>query len=101
MWKYSFKREKSSSGNEVNKFQVLYPQSGISNYVYLKNNGAEEFVTITLYDILGKKLFILQRMVTSVPQTISMENYNSGVYFMKIESENGVQVIKIRINKGG
>ncbi len=93
--------ENPPPGNEVNKFQVLYPQSGISNYVYLKNNGAEEFVTITLYDILGKKLFILQRMVTDVPQTISMENYNSGVYFMTIESQSGLQVIKFRINKGG
>jgi hypothetical protein len=88
-------------GSEVNKFQVLYPQSGISNYVYLKNNGVEEYVKITLYDIMGKKLFILEQMVTDVPRIISLENYNSGVYFMTIESQSGVQVIKIRINKGG
>ncbi len=87
------------SDNEVNKFQVLYPQSGISNYVYLKNNGIEEYVKITLYDIMGKKLFIINQMVTDVPRVISMENYNSGVYFMTIESQGGVQVIKIRINK--
>jgi lysyl endopeptidase len=88
-------------GNEVNKFQVLYPQSGISNYVYLKNNGVEEYVRITLYDIMGKKLFILDQMVTDVPRIISMGNYSSGVYFMTIQSQNGVQAIKIRINKGG
>jgi lysyl endopeptidase len=88
-------------GNEVNKFQVLYPQSGISNYVYLKNNGTEEFVKITLYDILGKKLFILEQMVTAVPRIISLENYNSGVYFMTVESQSGRQVIKIRINQAG
>jgi lysyl endopeptidase len=86
-------------GSEGNKFQVLYPQSGISNYVYLKNNGIEEFVTITVYDILGKKLFIMKQMVTAVPRIISLENYNSGVYFLTIESQNGTQVIKIRINK--
>ena len=87
--------------SEANKFQVLYPQSGISNYVYLKNNGVEEFVTITLYDVMGKKLFILEQMVTAVPRIISLENYNSGVYFITIGSQSGVQVIKIRINKGG
>jgi hypothetical protein len=91
--------ENPPPGSEVNKFQVLYPQTGISNYVYLKNNGIEEFVTITLYDILGKKLFILEQMVTSVPRIISLENHNSGVYFITIQSQSGVQVIKIRINK--
>jgi hypothetical protein len=50
---------------------------------------------------MGKKLFILEQMVTDVPRIISLENYNSGVYFMTIESQSGVQVIKIRINKGG
>jgi len=93
--------ENPPPGSEVNKFQVLYPQSGIANYVYLKNNGIEEFVTITLYDIQGKKLFILEQMVTSVPRIISLENHNSGVYFMTIESQIGIQVIKIRINKAG
>lgn len=88
-------------GNETNKFQVLYPQTGISNYVYLRNNGVDEFVSIILYDILGKKLSIQQQMVTSVPQVISLQNYNSGVYFLTIESLKGIQVIKIRINKAG
>ena len=87
--------------NEANKFQVLYPQTGISNFVYLRNNGVQEFVSITLYDILGKKLSIQQQMVTSVPQVISLQNYNSGVYFLTVESLNGLQVIKIRINKAG
>jgi len=87
--------------DEVNKFQVLYPQTGISNYVYLRNNGVQEFVSITLYDILGKKFSIQQQMVTSVPQVISLQNYNSGVYFLTVESLNGLQVIKIRINKAG
>jgi len=91
--------ENPPPGSEVNKFQVLYPQTGISNYVYLKNNGTEEFVTITAYDILGKKLFILEQMVTSVPRIISLENHNSGVYFLTVKSLNGTQVIKIRINK--
>lgn len=85
--------------DETKKFQVLYPQTGISNYVYLRNIGAEEYVKITLYDILGKKLFIQEQMVTSVPRMISLENYNSGVYFMTIESQGEMQVIKIRINK--
>jgi lysyl endopeptidase len=88
-------------GDEVNKFQVLYPQTGISNYVYLKNNGIEEYVKITLYDILGKKLFIQEQMVTSVPRVISLENYYSGVYFLTVQSQKGIQVIKIRINKAG
>ena len=86
-------------GTEVNKFQVLYPQTGISDYVYLKNNGAEEYVKISAFDITGKKLFIKQQNVTSTPQIISFMNYTTGVYFLTIESSAGNQVIKIRINR--
>jgi len=86
-------------GPEVNKFQVLYPQTGISDYIYLKNNGTEEYVKINLYDISGKKLFIKQQNITSTPQMISLESYSSGIYFLTIESLEGTQVIKIRINR--
>ncbi len=86
-------------GTEANKFQVLYPQTGITDYIYLKNKGTEEYVKINLYDISGRKLFIKQQNVTSTPQMISLENYSSGIYFLTIESQEGTQVIKIRINR--
>lgn len=95
------KGENSPPGNEVNKFQVLYPQTGISNYVYLRNNSTEEFAEITIYDISGKKLSVQKTLLTSIPRMISLENHNSGVYFLTIETSSRKQVIKIRINKAG
>jgi V8-like Glu-specific endopeptidase len=86
-------------GSEINKFQVLYPQTGISDYIYLKNKGTDEYVRINLYDLSGKKLFIKQQNVTSSPQMISLENYSSGIYFLTVEATGGTQVIKIRINR--
>jgi len=91
--------ENPNPGNDVNKFQVLYPQTGISNYVYLRNTGTEEFAVITIYDILGKKISIQEQILTSTPRIISLENHNSGIYFLTVETVSGKQVIKIRINK--
>ena len=65
-------------GNEA-KFQVLYPQTGISNYVYLKNNGAEEYVTDNCYMIYWvRKLFYpgANGHISSA-SAIALENYNS------------------------
>jgi hypothetical protein len=84
---------------EANKFKILYPQTGISDYVYLQNTGSEEYVRINLYDISGRKMFIRQENITSVPQLIALENYSSGIYFLTIEGSTGTQVIKIRINR--
>jgi hypothetical protein len=86
-------------GQETDKFQVLYPQTGVSDYVYLKNKGTEEYVRINLFDLTGKKLFVKQQNVTSTPQIISLQNYSSGIYFLTIEGIAGTQVIKIRINR--
>ncbi len=79
-------------------FEVLYPQTGISNYVLLRNTGTEEFGTVIVYDILGRKLFEDQVLLSLSPKTVSMVQYPSGVYFLTIETIHARKVIKIRIN---
>lgn len=82
----------------VQKFEVLYPQSGVTNYVLLRNKGIEEYGAIILYDILGRKLFTEQRMLSITPKTVSMGNYTSGIYFLTVETAHARQVIKIMVN---
>ncbi|MEI6678861.1 MAG: T9SS type A sorting domain-containing protein [Mariniphaga sp.] len=84
--------------NQVQKFEVLYPQPGITNYVLLRNKGSEEYCSISLYDMLGHKLFIEQRMITSTPKAIAVGQYSSGVYFLTVETLHIRQVIKIKVN---
>jgi len=87
-----------STSNEINKFEVLYPQSATSSYILLLNKGTEEYGQISLYDILGHKLFTEERMISITPREISLEHYHSGVYFLTIETVSARQVIKIRVN---
>ncbi len=85
--------------DEASKFQVLYPQTGITNYFLLQNKGNEEFAVITLYDLLGRKLFIEERMLSTVPRAISTGNYHSGIYFLTVETASAHQVFKIKVIK--
>jgi hypothetical protein len=85
--------------DETSKFQVLYPQTGITNYFLLHNKGNEEYAVITLYDILGRKLFVEERMLSTVPRPISTGNYHSGIYFLTVETATARQVIKVKVIK--
>ncbi len=81
------------------QFEVLYPQSVTSNYILLRNKGAEEYGIISLYDILGRKFFTEERMISTTPRPVSLARYQSGVYFLTIETVNARQVIKIKVNR--
>ncbi len=81
------------------KFQVLYPQTGGTDYLLIRNTGTEEIGTITIYDIAGHKLYEEQRLVTINPSQISTALISSGVYFLTVETAHTRQVIKIRVIK--
>jgi len=80
------------------KFEVLYPLSAASHYVMLRNIGAEIYGTISLYDQLGRKFYTEERLLSVNPRPVSLEKYQSGVYFLSIETVNSRQVIKIMVN---
>ena len=84
--------------DEEHKFEVLYPQSGVTNYILLRNKGTEEYGVISLYDILGRKLFTEEQMLSITPKIVSLGQYYSGVYFLTVETVNARQVIKIKVN---
>jgi len=86
------------SGDGQKKFEVFYPLTSSSHYVLLRNTGAEEYGVISLYDIMGRKLFTEQRMLSITPREVSLQNYQSGTYFLTVETVSARQVIKIRVN---
>ena len=81
------------------KFEVLYPLTVNTDYILLRNKGAEEFCVVSLYDILGRKLFTEERLLTTTPKEISMGHYHTGVYFLTVETGSAKQVIKIVVKK--
>ena len=80
------------------KFEVLYPQSTSADYILLRNNGTEEFGIISIYDIMGRKLFTENRMLTITPKAVPTGQYPSGIYFLTVETVQSRQVIKIKVN---
>lgn len=79
-------------------FEVLYPASAASHYIMLRNNGAEAYGTISLYDLLGRKFFTEDRVLSITPRPVILQHYQTGVYFLSIETVNTRQVIKIMVN---
>ena len=77
---------------------VLYQQIGLSDNLVLQNNGTEVAGTITLYDILGRKLFEVQRVITTSPGSVSTGQLPSGIYFLTIETGKSRQVMKFQVN---
>ena len=78
------------------KFQVLYPESGISNYVLLRNKGTREDGVVNIYDIAGRKLVSASYPGLSItPQSVSLAQYPTGIYFLTVETTKTRQTFKI------
>jgi lysyl endopeptidase len=90
--------DNNPSVDVAQKFDVLYPQSVVNNYILLRNKGTEEYGVITIYDILGHKLSVEEGMLSATPRVISLGNFRSGVYFLTVETTTARQVIKIKVN---
>lgn len=77
---------------------VLYQQTGLSDNLLLQNTGTEVTGTITLYDILGRKLYEVQQLISITPGTVSTGQLPTGIYFLTIETDKSRQVIKFQVN---
>ncbi|MEO6884552.1 MAG: T9SS type A sorting domain-containing protein [Bacteroidia bacterium] len=86
--------------NEKNVFVYPNPTSGNFNLHFI--NGMEETVQdIDVYTVLGQNIFhqTSANKSISVFQTINLSDYSDGIYFLKIQTLNGIITKKIMINK--
>jgi hypothetical protein len=57
---------------------------------------AGENTSVTVYDLNGKLLLTSNKAISAGEQfVISTENFVNGVYFVKVQSENNSQIIKL------
>lgn len=81
-------------------WRIINPNLGVSEYEnlnmsvfpnptsdYLHINSTEKLKSITVFDFLGKN--ILTKNTFSNEEKIDLSKFNSGIYLVKIESENG------------
>lgn len=73
----------------------IYPNP-TSDYLYFNFIENQSF-TISVYDVQGKKL--LEEKIENPNQRLSVSSLSSGIYLVKIKSENNSQTEKIIISK--
>lgn len=71
---------------------LLYPNPSNTN-VYVSFPNEVEEVVCTLYDTLGQKL--KSKNLTRNNNSISLTEYQKGIYYCQIETKRGIQTVKI------
>ena len=81
------------------QFKVYYPMDPTLNILYLVNTGNEEYGRIIFYDLLGRKISEVQRMLTKEPMELSYGRMESAVYFVAIETLEKREVVKVKLTR--
>ena len=89
----------------TNKYVVIYQQTGLVIYqqtgendnIMVQNTGTEQLSTISLYDILGRKVYQDHHLFLNTPAALLTGQLPTGVYFLTIETGQSRQIMKIRV----
>jgi V8-like Glu-specific endopeptidase len=79
------------------QFKIYYPTDPSLNLLYLVNSGIEEFGKVDFYDIMGRKIYESQRMLTTSPMELNCGQLGSAVYFITVETLTKREVLKVRV----
>ncbi|MCK9410865.1 MAG: hypothetical protein M0Q53_01100 [Prolixibacteraceae bacterium] len=86
-----------STPNGENQFKIYYPANPSLNILYLVNAGKEEFGRVNFYDLMGRKIYESQRMLTTSPMELNCSQLGSAVYFITVETLTKREVLKVRV----
>jgi len=79
------------------QFKIYYPTDPSLNILYLVNSGKEEFGRVNFYDLMGRKIYESQRILTTTPMELSCGQLGSAVYFITVETLTKREVLKVRV----
>ena len=82
---YTVVVEEVSLEEYANNFEI-YPNPAESNITINTNENINE---INIYNIIGIKVYSEQVSVERCPLSVDLTTFNSGVYFIKINTEKG------------
>ena len=79
------------SENEISDFEYYYnPFNDVLNM-----SSSEKLSNIQIFNILGQK--IIEEDINSYNHQINLANLSTSIYFIKVESNNGVNTFKLRV----
>ena len=73
--------------NELEKFTAL--PNPFSDYIRLEN---AENSRVEIYDSLGKRVFVVENLISG---TVTTSNFSNGLYFVKIQKEGKIETKKM------
>lgn len=79
------------SSNDLSQIVSLYPNP-VSNELNINSNNAE-ILCVEVFNATGKSIY--SDRLNSVGTTISTSNWESGVYFVNIRTNNGIANLKV------
>jgi len=87
-----------STGNTLRNFFTIYPNP-INDQIYFKweNRMSSNNLRVCIYNLEGKSIF--DQSFSSLPESINISQLNSGVYFIRVNS-NENQIVKKVIKTG-
>ena len=81
----------------VNEFEngdfIFYPNP-VSDLVTISVKNSGTIAAITVYDILGKLIFIEKPTTAVSIQTLDLSSVSKGIYLLEVTSDNNLKVIK-------
>ena len=81
----------STTQNRITNFSVVPNPTKADIAINWNNNYTN--IKYQIYDVLGK--LISEEQLHNKGETISLGSFNCGLYFLKISTENSIQIIKI------
>lgn len=83
--------------NEVVKDIIYYPNPAQSNLIVLLPENDNTYAMISILDISGRVL--ISKSLSQNKSNIPLNNLASGIYIIKIEQDNKIQLSKLIIKK--
>ena len=77
--------------NEISDFEYYYnPLNDLLNI-----SSSESLANIQIYNVLGQK--VIEETINDFNYQIDLSGLSTSIYFVKVESENGINTIKLRV----
>ena len=77
--------------NEISDFEYYYnPLNDLLNI-----SSSESLTNIQIYNVLGQK--VIEETINNFNYQIDLSGLSTSIYFVKVESENGINTIKLRV----
>ena len=73
---------------------VFYPNPASDFVTVSLKDSTNSFSTISAYDVLGKMILQKTANDTVTTETIDLSSVNPGIYFIEVQTENNVKVVK-------